>query len=769
MSIKTTVGQVAVAGGYRSDRPNGVLIDERAPRISTGRRRGNLYALVEVSGPATGREVLVRQMLELLRDAYSRWQGSVTAGLQQAIYAANNLLFEENRDSLPGEQRTAGISCVVLREGDLFVAQAGPAAVYVAQEGQVTRFPDISPWLDDVPLEEVDAAPLGARRDPNVALFHVQAAAGNCILLVESSLARRLPAGSLSDILLRLPAEEVLDALVSAGEGNDLSALVVQLAEEEAVGAPDRLARPSGVPASTTLTLGPVSQKLAAWWDRLDARGALRGAAGALAAGLARLGAVLLTLLRRMLPGQTSSQSARETRAATAETREPASRPGEGRRAKVVQQARRIQAGAGASGAAGGVYEGGSGGRRPAERAVAQPRSALARKLMIGAAIAIPLIVAAVVAFMYIQRAQAQRAEIDALWKKANDSWTQANAPADKATTLARLTEAQTALDQLIARRPERTDAVDLQKRVLARLDELTQVRRITWITTLKTYPSEAKLTRVVVEGGRIFVLDRNAGKVYHHQLDNLQESLVPTTADTVAVSKGTQVGSVLVADLVDMVWIPTGEGHQRGTLGILDSDGALLEYDPTTETLSPVRMAAFDTWRFPKLVGSYFGRFYVLDTSTSKIWRYMPTPDGYSSPPDDWLQTAADLAGAIDMAIGDSIYILFADGSIRRFTTGEPDKYDISDWDRPPSNPGALFTRPPDQVQSVYVADRGNSRIVQTKPEGLFEAQFRLADSSAGSDGDALSSVTSLFVDEIGGRAFFLSANKLYMIKLPK
>jgi hypothetical protein len=234
-------------------------------------------------------------------------------------------------------------------------------------------------------------------------------------------------------------------------------------------------------------------------------------------------------------------------------------------------------------------------------------------------------------------------------------------------------------------------------------------------------------------------------------------------------LSKGQQVDDVLVGDLVDMVWMPVGEGRQQANLVILDSSGSLLQYDPTTEQLAALEVAATDTWKLPNLVGSYFGRFYVLDPAANKIWRYSPTPDGYSAPPDDWLKSEADLMGSVDMAIGDSIYLLIADGNIRRFTTGEPDKFEIADWDTPPSNPGAIFTRPPDEVKSLYLADRGNDRIVQSGLDGRFERQFRLLDTSNAGGGDALSGVTSLFVNEISGHAFFTSGQDLYIAVLPQ
>jgi hypothetical protein len=216
------------------------------------------------------------------------------------------------------------------------------------------------------------------------------------------------------------------------------------------------------------------------------------------------------------------------------------------------------------------------------------------------------------------------------------------------------------------------------------------------------------------------------------------------------------------------MTWMPVGFGRQKAGLVILDSEGTLLEYDPATGELILLRVAAPETWQLPELVGSHSGRFYVLDSVANKIWRYGPTPDGYSSPPTDWLKAAIDLTGVKDMAVGDSIFLLYADGRIEKLTAGEVDTFDISDWDIPPRAPSTLFTRPPNDTQWVYVADRGNSRVVQSDKAGLFKRQFRLADSGQGSASDPLGGVTSLFVDEIGGRAYYLSGHQLYMMILP-
>jgi hypothetical protein len=732
MRVRTTVDQVAVVGGKRYDQPLGILVEERTSRFAIGRDRGNLYVLVDVSGPVAGRGVIAGQLAAIVRDAYYDWQGSITAGLQQALRRANNLLYDENRNSLPGDRRTAGLSCVVLRDMELFVAQVGPTAVYLADDGLVTRYPDVSPWFDDLPPEEMDAAALGERRDVNVALFHAQIGSGSVILLVEGDLVRDLASQAWPDILSHASTGEILEALLEKSQGRDTSALVVTMDG----GAGEVVAEPAPVPSASERAPRPASQALGGqaslWISRLNAGERLRAAGQALVAMLASLWLALLSLLRRLMPSPGPPQETLERQTTTVKKAKP----------KPTRRSRK-------------------GGAQRAQSEVVQ-------KLLIGVAVALPLVILIVVSIIVIQRGQSKRAELDALWQDADNAWTQAQTTSDLAAARDLLDVAVASLDELLGLKPDYPGAQDLRKKVEARLDLINGVQRISWIAALRDYPAGANLSRVVVRGVHVFVMDRNNNQVYHHELDETQKALKADASDPVLLSRGDQVGNILVGDLVDMVWMPTGSGRQKEALVILESGGTLIEYDPTTEELIPLKVAGADTWAYPELVGSYYGRFYVLDSTANKIWRYQPTADGYSAPPDDWLQTAVDLAGVTDMAIGDSIYLVYANGRLGRLTAGQPDAFDTADWDMAPRNPTAIFTRPPEETRAVYVADPGNSRIVQCGKEGKFERQFRLADPEMAGGSDPLAGVTSLFVDESIGHAYFLSGQKLYLIILP-
>lgn len=764
MGIKTAVGQVALAGGGLYEQPSNILVEEHTSPFSRGRGRGNLYVLLEVTGPELEREAITRALAQLIHHAYYRWRGSVTAGLREAIRQVNELLLDENRNSLPGERRTAGVSCLVLRNDDLFVAQAGPAAVYLLRSGEVDRFPDESPWLDGEAIDGVEVAALGERRDVHVDLFHSELRSGDTLLIVDSELASGMAASAWPDILTEPSVGDILQAVISRGRVRNLSALVIRLGEEAATKVvlqppadvetqepeqpvampvtPARDARMSdgaGTPKEPPAQdMGQraspsVLQQVAAAIRRVKIGQRLGAILPAVGAALTGLGVGLVSLVKQMIPGRVELPP--EPERPVPPIVKIGKPPGQGRGARIAT----------------GV------------------RSEAVQKLLVGVAIAIPVIVGMVVLVAWIQRGQAQRADLEALLVQAEAYWQQSETSADLDAVRADLAEARRLLDQVLEEQPDQAEAIDLRDKIETRLDVINEVRRVGSVYELASYPADANLTRVVVQGAHVFVMDRQHGKVYHHEMDPQVEGMLdPASREAVLVSRGNPVGSGLVGDLVDMVWMPTGPGRQTASLVILESNGGLLDYDPATGQLESLRVAASDTWQYPKLAGSHSGRLYVLDSEANRILRYDPTPDGYSGPPVEWLQEAAELTGVRDMGIGDSIYLLYTDGRMRKYTAGRPDAFDISDWDVPPSNPTAIFTRPPDETRWIYVADKGNSRIVQVSEQGRFEQQFRLAESEASESGDVLAGATDLFVDEISGHAYVLSGQRLYLLTLP-
>jgi len=432
-------------------------------------------------------------------------------------------------------------------------------------------------------------------------------------------------------------------------------------------------------------------------------------------AGLATLGRGATTLFRRILPG--------------AETPEQVP-------ARRVAQARRPRAAAEAKG----------------------------NKVWVALAIAIPLIVALLVGVVYLQWGKAKEARFVELVEQAEAKHDLALTASDKPTARRLLREAQGLLTEAQTLKLEDPVVSGLQGEIQATLDEINNVVKLYWIGALQKYDDPGSDPgRVIISGIDIYVLDKGTDRVYKYLLNEVGDGLQDLDVDSVLLRKGDQRGDIVVSDLVDMVWMSVGSGRQTSNLLVLESGGSLLEYDPVFG-LAALPVGDKDKWRYPQLIGSYFGNFYLLDSQSNQIFKYLPTADGgYSNPPEPWFQIDVDLTGVVDMAIDGYIYLLYADGRILKFMGGELEPFEQTELDEPLRGPTAIFTSPDEETKFLYVADAGNRRIVQFSKEGQFIRQFRAAEAGV------FDQLKSLHVDEIGSKFYILSGNTLYMANIPE
>ena len=163
--------------------------------------------------------------------------------------------------------------------------------------------------------------------------------------------------------------------------------------------------------------------------------------------------------------------------------------------------------------------------------------------------------------------------------------------------------------------------------------------------------------------------------------------------------------------------------------------------------------------------MGGYFGNFYILDPQAGQIFRYVPSTEDYSIPPQNYFpdDVAVDLTGAVDMAIDGFIYVLYADGTIRKFEGGEATTFQVAEIDKPLGRSTAIYTAPDDVAQYLYVADAGNKRVVQLNKDGRFVRQFKPRDEQSVD----FNTLRSIFVDELGGKLYLLNDSALYVANI--
>ena len=379
-------------------------------------------------------------------------------------------------------------------------------------------------------------------------------------------------------------------------------------------------------------------------------------------------------------------------------------------------------------------------------------------------AIAIPLLVAIIVGISYLQKGRMREAEYQELLTSAQTKFEQAQS-VDVASAVGLMGEANTLLSQAEQIKADQSAITELRQKMAEEADRLGKVQRLYFLPQLRQYTDVGtNLKSIIVQGVEVYVFDSGNGRVYHHRLDDLGEALLPDDESLLLVSQGQAVDEVPVSNLMGMTWMPAGGNRQTSDLLILSQMG-LLEYHPNWG-ITFSSLAAKEGLISPVAISSFFGNFYVLDPQANKLWRYLPTADGYSATPESYFppDQAVDLTDAVDLAIDGAVYVLFQDGRIGKYLSGQPVEFNVSGLDLPFNNPVAIFTAPDEEVQHIYVADAGNQRVVQLNKDGSFMRQFKPRAGEAVS----FANLQNIYVDEIGARLYILDSNNLYVGNIP-
>ena len=154
--------------------------------------------------------------------------------------------------------------------------------------------------------------------------------------------------------------------------------------------------------------------------------------------------------------------------------------------------------------------------------------------------------------------------------------------------------------------------------------------------------------------------------------------------------------------------------------------------------------------------LGVYFGNVYVLDKDGKQINKFVQTSGGFGQANYFASGVSPDLSGAVSITIDGSIWILFKDGTIEKFTKGKADTFSVSGLDKDFSNPLRIYTTV--DFSNVYILDQGNSRIVVLDKNGTYKAQYQA---------DILKNASDFEVLEADKKVYVLSSGKVYQIDL--
>ncbi|MDO8670708.1 MAG: hypothetical protein Q7O66_04670 [Dehalococcoidia bacterium] len=741
MDVSSKTAQLAILhGGSRNSTPGAGVFDFKSPWGA-----GTLYVFVE--GTGLNLDHACRYIAETIGREFKASNRSLTSSLNTAIRTAHQELAGENQRSMPDQRVVAGVTCAVLRDGQVYFAQAGPAVAYARLNGQISRLPEASSralpsW----------STPLGGNDAVHVSFFHHHVQPGDVILMASSMLAATPVESDLPELLALQPDAILLRLGHSLKDATSFSALAVRFehsTKRSGHTRPLALKEPGpGIEISSSPARASSLSRFGSALSRVRLPRVDRD----------RASKALRSLLIRRSNGKRLVKTDR-TALGRPVARVPKYSPALAKdvpKAEVQTKLAKAKVKGKGSGLDGPKTDSLKPlkGRRSRGRSLRLPLFLL--MLLMAGLIACSLVT------LYNRFTDRQdQDKFESALSSATTTRERALVAGDLARTRSLLNDADHMVNDALFLNKSDAKARTLKQRILADTAKLNAVVRLPnarVLTDLTKVEGGAKnLTNLIVEGEDAYVLDRGTSRVYQFGID-LATGTLKVGRNTFVAKKGDKVGNIQIGDLVSVLWMGQQSPFRPSSnLLLFDSARNLFQFTPGKGLTS---LAVRDTgaWQNPALAMGYNANLYILDPSASQIWRYFPTDDGYNSPMRGLLENS-DIRDAVDFAIDVDIYVLTRGGNVLKFVGGRYETFDQDQLDKRLTNPTAIVISP--ASKSVYVLDAGNNRVVVFSKDGKFQRQFV---------GEALEdNPRSLYVDEARGKIYVLTDKKLYLSDLPK
>ncbi|GIV83209.1 MAG: hypothetical protein KatS3mg052_0216 [Candidatus Roseilinea sp.] len=352
-----------------------------------------------------------------------------------------------------------------------------------------------------------------------------------------------------------------------------------------------------------------------------------------------------------------------------------------------------------------------------------EQRARAATFLLAAIAVLIPIVVAVIVAMLYLQfSGEAERIRL------RNDVQAQveaARAVTDPAQAKADWTRALEMISEYEAKNPQDRAVFDEAKtQARARLDEINQVTRVQPILLAVLEGSAAR--RIAASALGVYVLNRDTNSADYYVLNAERTG---TTGKKVSIAFGEGLTTTNAA-LVDLAWATTTDNRWRTEGAVLFADGQIFEYSSATGRASPIPISAnADATPVRVQAGElYNNTVYLLDTGVGQIWRYRLAGDTLGSGDSYFRSPYNPLKESLDLAIDGAIYVLQRNGAILKYFSRQPMQFNMTglpdqQWSRVVAI--ALSGDDPNRG-SLFVLDADSGSIVELTKSGRFVRQYR-------------------------------------------
>jgi hypothetical protein len=750
--LDSLVGEVHLIEGARQSSTPATGVFTAPRRAARGRMDDMLYVLIDLVGDVSSADL--HDVMEPLTHAYWSMPGSVTSALRAALNAAGTHLMDRNTNAPLPERLTGGVVCAVLRGSAVYIAQAGPTNVFIAQDNSLEHYPT----ADAEPL-----APIGTARAVEMRFAHAQLNAGDTMLLTDARFGSLVTSDAIGKALTHTTVDKALESLERLIGKGDLIALVVQAAPADTVEPkPTSTAAVATVAAVTAAVVSPIEPAA----PTVEAPPASVPSASAPPADNGPIirvaGRPSAAPTPVALPAPTGAPQPRATSAPTtaapiaaakATSISPAQLTGEANaRAWLDALKHGFRRGAGSVGAAGAIVADRT---LPGSTQVKTPQLTRNQTLvMVAIVIGIAVVVALLVAAVYTQRA-AVEAVLSHIQTAKNEIQAAASAVTGKETRqhwAAAAAEAKQAL-QLD---PQNKDAAQVLAQAQLELDKIDNVISLT-PNLLWDFKSQGQ-QHLASQSFSLFVLDRTANQVNRLILNTAGDKLEGEPEPILV--PGVTVNGQTPGNLIDIASLGSSINRQASDL-VIGHDKGLVKYNQSFG----LQTVPFGNNKLPasaKRMRTFDGKLYTLDPNAQQIMKYEPVDAGYPNAPTPYFAEARpELAKATDLAIDGSIYVTTSDGKILKFSEGRPDTFDLRGLGEPLQRPTIVALDQNVQDSSLYVVDAVLRRIVQLRTDGLFVRQFRADDA-------AFDNIQDLLIDEQNNRLYIIGQGAVYTLALP-
>jgi hypothetical protein len=297
-------------------------------------------------------------------------------------------------------------------------------------------------------------------------------------------------------------------------------------------------------------------------------------------------------------------------------------------------------------------------------------RFTLPPSVLLGTAVAIPLVIVAVVAVMYFRKGYEM--EFSRLMDTARTQAAVANAQTDPLRARQAWQEVFDDL-QTAAKYGSSEELITLQNHTARMLDNFDGITPLEFKPAVAGGLEEDTQITVLLAGDReLYALDAIHDRVLRLLLGQGGYQL-----DETFICQAGEYPDITVASLTDMVWIPglavgsqTPSSTRSGAIVALDRQGTLLYCPPGGKAMAGALAAPARGWSTPSAIDYYNGRLYVLDPEGNGFWRYtMSESTGFDQPPSAYFSVDhPSMTDTIDFVIvSGEVFFLHADGHITR------------------------------------------------------------------------------------------------------